>query len=128
MVLLALLSFILFFVFDSFMDILQYRFDQSFFASLDNQFWNPKFSWMNKWRDGCPKFGPRFLGSTTVFVFLTDGWHLMKWFRNRMLDFILFSVLFIPYQNFYFSLIITIIVSSLSKVLFEILFSQSSFS
>jgi len=76
--LLALLSFILFFVFDSFMDILQYRFDQSFFASLDNQFWNPKISWMNKWKDGCPKFGPRFLGSTTVFVFLTDGWHLSK--------------------------------------------------
>ena len=125
MVLLALLSFILFFVFDSFMDILQYRFDQSFFASLDNQFWNPKFSWMNKWKDGCPKFGPRFLGSTTVFVFLTDGWHLMKWFRNRALDIALFIILTRIFDGFWLSFIITALIAIIRSTAFEIFYSKN---
>jgi hypothetical protein len=41
-------------------------------------FWDPEISWRRKWRNGDPKFGERFPGSSTVFVFLTDGWHLSQ--------------------------------------------------
>lgn len=35
-------------------------------------------AWINKYKDGDPKKGPKFLGSTTFMVSLTDGWHLLK--------------------------------------------------
>lgn len=42
------------------------------------QFWNPKISHLNKYKDGDPENGPRFIGSTTVFVWTTDAWHMAK--------------------------------------------------
>jgi hypothetical protein len=33
-------------------------------------------SWNNKYKNGDPKQGPAFWGSTTVFVAFTDLWHL----------------------------------------------------
>jgi hypothetical protein len=44
-------------------------------------FWNagdPDMSWLNKYKDRDVSKGPAFTGSTTVFVFLTDGWHLLQ--------------------------------------------------
>jgi hypothetical protein len=62
------------------MDKLQFHLPEKLWG---NNFWDPGISWMNK-------YGPdgtyRFWGSTTVLVFLTDGWHLMKWVRNRGVD------------------------------------------
>ena len=40
---------------------------------------------MNKWKNGDPKQGERFLGSSTIFVGLTDAWHLSKLFHNLTL-------------------------------------------
>jgi hypothetical protein len=47
-----------------------------------NQFWDFKTSWKNKYKDwdGGNK-EPRFLGSKTIFVGVTDGFHL-----TRMID------------------------------------------
>lgn len=45
---------------------------------LHSDWWNKETSWMNKWKLGDPELGPKFWGSTTVFVFLTDGWHLFQ--------------------------------------------------
>lgn len=47
-----------------------------------DKFWNPEYSWLNKYDS---QMKPKFFGSTTVLVFLTDGWHLMKWLRNLTL-------------------------------------------
>jgi hypothetical protein len=41
-------------------------------------FWNEQESWRNKWADGLPANGEAFPGSSTVFVSLTSGWHLMQ--------------------------------------------------
>ena len=41
-----------------------------------SQFWNPDLSWRNKWKNGDPAQGEKFPGSSTVFVSLTDGWHM----------------------------------------------------
>ena len=62
------------------MDTLQFHFSVSIFKNRKAQFWNPQESWRNKYKDGDPTKGPKFPGSTTIFVALTDGWHLFQLF------------------------------------------------
>jgi len=58
------------------MDWLQFKYEGL------NMFWNPYYSWKNKWELGNPLYGEKFWGSSRWFVFLTDGWHLFKFLRN----------------------------------------------
>ena len=44
------------------------------------QGYEPDQEWRKKWKDGDPRRGEKFPGSSTVFVFLTDRWHLMQFF------------------------------------------------
>jgi hypothetical protein len=68
---------------EAIMDTLQFHYDTSIFKKFKNQrFWYPGFSWMNKWKDGNPKNGEKFLGSSTIFVGFTDAWHLFKLIHN----------------------------------------------
>jgi hypothetical protein len=63
------------------MDKLQFHYDKSIFTKFKNEiFWNPKISWKNKWKNGDPKNGEKFFGSSTFLVSLTDGWHLFQHF------------------------------------------------
>lgn len=121
---LVVILFALFGVFEGAMDVLQFKINESIFRDCNQQFWNPKFSWMNKWKDGCPKFGPKFPGSTTVFVFLTDGWHLMKWFRNRMLDIALFIILTRVFEGFWLSFIVVVVIAIIRSTAFELFYSK----
>jgi hypothetical protein len=57
------------------MDYLQFNY------TGNSQFWQPRISWTNKYKNGIPPT-PAFFGSTTVFVATTDGWHMVKFFRN----------------------------------------------
>ena len=44
-------------------------------------FWDKAMSWVNKYSDASLNNGtykPRFFGSTSFLVFLTDGWHLFN--------------------------------------------------
>ena len=45
---------------------------------LNDAFWNPSVSWQRKYKQGNPEKGERFFGSTTAFVFITDGYHLTR--------------------------------------------------
>ncbi len=58
-------------------DTLQFHFNSSIFTDLNKRYWDPKGSWMNKY-DKKDMFKPRFWGSTHIFSFLTDGWHLFQ--------------------------------------------------
>lgn len=61
------------------MDALQFHGAAKCFEN--KRFWDPSVSWENKWANdsGGVKVGEeRFWGSSTVFVFATDGWHLLK--------------------------------------------------
>lgn len=74
------------------MDVLKHRFDKSIFCDkpFGQQFWNPELSWMNKYKTFINSAGqrkiiysgdkmvPRFFLSDTMFVFVTDAWHLAK--------------------------------------------------
>ncbi len=86
MILIGLFLIILSGIAEAIMDTLQFHYDNSIFKKFKNQrFWYPGFSWMNKWKDGDPKNGERFLGSSTIFVGFTDAWHLFKLIHNQTL-------------------------------------------
>lgn len=85
------------------MDSLQFRYINSVFTKLNDNFWDPRVSWNNKWKythiDNLYKKEEKFLGSSTVFVMFTDAWHLVKFI---MLLLISASVVFyIPIWNWY---------------------------
>jgi hypothetical protein len=48
------------------------------FPEANPQYWNPYHSWTNKYKNGDPAQGPKFIGSTTVFVSMTDAFHLLR--------------------------------------------------
>jgi hypothetical protein len=62
------------------MDVLSFRYKTSIFSKYTKlqAFFNPQESWVNKYKDNNPNLGPKFFGSKTFLVFLTDAWHLAK--------------------------------------------------
>ncbi len=78
----ALILFVLAGIAEAVMDTLQFHFNRSWFGLLNATFWDPSISWKNKYKLNDPAYGPKFLGSTTIFVGLTDAWHLFKLLRN----------------------------------------------
>jgi hypothetical protein len=62
------------------MDVLSFRYNTSIFSKYTKlqAFFNPQESWVNKYKDNNPNLGPKFFGSKTFLVFLTDAWHLAK--------------------------------------------------
>ena len=80
-----MVSVILFIVagfFNSIMDTIRYRWNKSYFSSIKNEklkeFCDPTLSQGRKYKHGNPANGPAFCGSTTIFVWVTDLWHLVK--------------------------------------------------
>jgi hypothetical protein len=51
---------------------------ENVFPEANEQYWNPYLSWTNKYKNGDPAQGPKFIGSTTVFVSMTDAYHLLR--------------------------------------------------
>ena len=52
------------------------------FKNANDQFWNPDVSWTNKYKNGNPEEGAKFLGSTNSLVFVTDGYHALRTSKN----------------------------------------------
>lgn len=48
------------------------------FPEANQQYWNPYQSWTSKYKNGDPAQSPKFIGSTTVFVSMTDAFHLLR--------------------------------------------------
>lgn len=65
---------------DGFAETLKFHYDRV--DGLNDDFWNPAISWKNKYKHGNPAEGEAFTGSTTVFVGVTDGYHLTRTLRN----------------------------------------------
>ena len=100
---------------------------------MNPQFWNPVESWRNKWKKGFvykveenkeeyswernPRFGERFPGSSTVFVFLTDAWHLLK---EIMISSLILSIVIMSNSEWYFFFIYR----SVFGVVFEIIYRK----
>jgi hypothetical protein len=89
-----MISLILFFlagIVDAARDFVGFRLEQSIFYKYNPQFWNTDKSWKNKYKlplqvgkkhwynfGYIPAFEEKFPYSTTIFVGLTDAWHMLK--------------------------------------------------
>ena len=61
------------------MDTVSHHWAGSWFATLGNdEFFNPAISWKNKYMNGDPAQGEKFLFSTTWLSWTTDFWHMAK--------------------------------------------------
>ncbi len=80
---------------EAIMDTLQFHYGKSIFKNFKQEFWDPSISWKNKYKDGEPAAGPKFWGSTTFFVGITDGWHFAKLLRNL---FLFIGIFFLAYN------------------------------
>ncbi len=76
------------------MDWLQFR----YCFTGNSKFWNPALSWVNKWKEGTTNI-ERFWQSSRALVFLTDGWHLMKFIRNLFIFLTVFFAFTQGYEN-----------------------------
>jgi hypothetical protein len=106
---------------NSIMDTLQFRYNNSFWSKFNPHFWNPKLSWRNKW--GKNLSTPKFWGSTTFLVFLTDGWHL---FQFLMITFAAIAVVTFE-DSFNLGVIINLIIYKIIwSSTFELLFRSKT--
>jgi hypothetical protein len=103
------------------MDKINFHFNDSIFVSLKREFWDSKYSWQNKWKQGFSELGEKFFFSSTILVFLTDGWHLMQFiFLNSL--FIAFFLISLHYFSYYEAIIHLILLRALFGVTFELFF------
>lgn len=102
------------------MDVLRFRFSRSIFSNFKNQqWWNPRLSSANKWKNGDHTQGERFWGSSRWFVRFTDAWHF---FQGLMFTCFFFSI--ILYEKMFGMFFDFILMYFLFTSVFEIFFSK----
>ena len=104
-------------IFCACMDKLRFHYSKSIFSKWPSQDWvNPSVSWTNKW---LPKSKIGDLLMSTVFVFVTDFWHLCKFIMITLL--LLAVVVYNPMINWYVDLFIYYCTFTIT---FELFFSK----
>lgn len=106
--------------FEAIMDITQFHYHKSIFSEMNPIFWNPEISWKNKYLSQEPSLGPKFIGSTSLFVGITDGWHLSKLIRTFLL-FLGFFMLILANLSLFNSILSIII----SRTAFGLMFTAA---
>ena len=78
------------------MDTIQFHYEISIFNNVNHKqlFWDPKLSWRNKYKKNSRS--PKFWGSTTIFVFVTDAWHLFQFLTYTLIFVSLGIALLVP--------------------------------
>lgn len=96
---------------------LQFHYFSSIFKYLNPQFWYPALSWVNKYKNKDDR-SPRFFGSTTIFVFITDAFHLFQFvFLNSFT--LAFAINWKNYPWYVSFLILKVIYGIVWKLTFE---------
>ena len=109
---------------EAIMDNLQFHYFKSIFKDREaQQFWNPLISWSNKYKNGDKNQGEKFIGSTTLFVGLTDAWHLFKLINHTCL-FIGLSVLAFQLDSVKELIVVTCIARMIYGFVFTIFFDS----
>ena len=117
---LGFLCFIIAGLSEAIMDVLQFHYMKSPFRNFKNNiFWDPEISWRNKYKKGDPSQGPRFLGSKTLFVGLTDAWHLFKTIRTLFIFLGLFFLL-LNFTSFWISFVTVAVM----RIFFGLIFTM----
>lgn len=112
---------------NSAMDVLSARYDSSVFSSLparSQQWFDPRVSYRNKWKDGDRSHGEAFFLSSTAFVAVTDAWHLFK----SLTILFLYAAIIAPFTlifrlRWYYWVLIYIGVDVLRGTVFELFFT-----
>jgi hypothetical protein len=93
--------------FNSIMDVIRFKWKDCIFSKIKNpkllDWISPAVSWKNKWKDDTYK-EEKFLGSSTIFVFLTDLWHFAQFIM--ILCFLFAIILYNPVINIWIDLIL----------------------
>ncbi|NPV12666.1 MAG: hypothetical protein HPY57_12845 [Ignavibacteria bacterium] len=60
-------------------EVIQFKYNdfKETFPNINDNWWNPRISWKNKYKDNNPSKGPKFFLSTTSLVFITDAYHFL---------------------------------------------------
>ena len=59
-------------------DTLAHHFEESIFKDKNPLFWNPVLSGGNKWKNGDKTQGEKFFLSSTLWVGITEAWHVSE--------------------------------------------------
>lgn len=109
--------------------VLLFRYEISLFSKLSPSFWDPKISWLNKYKVN--EYGnrvPRFFLSTTVLVWTTDAYHLLQFIHLSCVQIVIGLLLnnyIIIINNKLFNCIFIIIgLKSIFSFSFEKLFTK----
>ena len=108
------------------MDVLAFKFKKSIFSSFNREFWDPSKSWRNKYKNGYESEGPKFFGSTTFLVWITDGWHLFQFLSNSLivLSMILMFQSAFPEVKWWMNILLFLVMKTLWGSVFELFFSK----
>jgi len=109
------------------MDKTQFHYKKSIFSNskLTPNFWNPKISWKNKWKGGKKENGEKFFLSSSLFVSITDAWHLFKMIRTLSLSISIFlSFILLNYIDYPYLITELIMLISL-RIIYGISFTLS---
>jgi hypothetical protein len=108
------------------MDKLQFHYHKCIFkfdpVRYNQNFWDPTLSWSNKYKEGSMT-EPKFFGSTSYFVFLTDAWHL---FQMLMLICLFIGIAIVSFYSvsFIFMMIKVIILRLFFGLSFTLFFNR----
>jgi hypothetical protein len=109
---------------NSVMDKISFHYNQSIFMRLNSRYWYPLVSWSNKWKNGEKKNGEQFPLSSTILVFLTDGWHFTKWIMFTLIELIIMLLIASKYSWVWYCIPAGIVVlKCLRGGVFELFFS-----
>lgn len=107
------------------MDVLAFKYKTSIFKNFNPQFWKASVSWRNKYKNGNKELGPKFFGSTTFLVFITDAWHLFQFFCNSFIILgIIFSIHYMFRQNVLVYCMLFLILKIIWGSVFELFYSK----
>lgn len=110
---------------DAVKDTLNYHFEQSIFSKLNGDFWDARTSWANKYKD-VVSLRPKFLGSTTIFSWVTDGWHLfqMLCFSSFVAAIVIYEPIVTFNSSFVTMLVNFLILKAVFSLSFELFYSK----
>ena len=98
---------------------IQFKYSSSIFRFFKNQqYFDPSISWKNKWKVVNGKSKPKFFGSTTFLVFLTDFFHLCQ---SIFLNFLMIAISLLMVRELNYKLLLVFI---LLRVLFGFVFEK----
>jgi hypothetical protein len=141
----TIISLLLIYIFsDAIMDLIKTKFKTTVFyskKSLINQWFNPEFGWRNKWKKDNknnlikntkklwyylwlykPDYKEKFTYSSTIFVFLSDFWHFLKFLKMNSLY---ISILIALSLSFSLSFITWFIILLITRLIYGIIFEFS---